>query len=124
MLEEAPKTIWIITESTPLDGARVSGDVGGVLRPPQYIDSSTQVRSAVPIEKLKKEMEDFLRDLGDIFSSAEHQLEQQKTGMCLDEIELSVEVNGEGQIGLFGVGGKAGGKGAITLKFKREKPLR
>lgn len=120
MVEEASKTIWIITES-PLDGARVSEDVGGVLRPPQYANPSIKVKSAVPIEKFKEEMEDFVRNLGDIISSAEHQLEQQRTSMCLDEIELSVEVNAEGQIGLLGVGSKAGGKGAITLRFKRGK---
>ena len=40
--------------------------------------------------------------------------------MCLDEVELSVEINGEGQVSLFGVGGKAGGKGGMTFKFKRK----
>jgi hypothetical protein len=39
--------------------------------------------------------------------------------MHLDEIELSVEINGEGKVSLIGSGAKAGGKGAITLKFKR-----
>jgi hypothetical protein len=39
--------------------------------------------------------------------------------MQLDEIELSVEINGEGQMSILGTGGKAGGKGAIKLKFKR-----
>ncbi len=40
--------------------------------------------------------------------------------MRLDEVELSVEINGEGQVSLFGVGGKAGGKGGMTFKFKRK----
>jgi hypothetical protein len=39
--------------------------------------------------------------------------------MQLDEIELSVEINGEGQVSLIGTGTKVGGKGAIKLKFKR-----
>ena len=47
------------------------------------------------------------------------QAEQLRTGMQLDEIELSVEINSEGKVSLFGIGGKAGGKGAMTLKFKR-----
>jgi len=38
----------------------------------------------------------------------------------LDEIELSVEVNGEGKISILGNGAQAGGKGAINLKFKRQ----
>ena len=40
--------------------------------------------------------------------------------IALDEIELSVEINGEGKISLLGNGAKAGGKGAIKLKFKRQ----
>ncbi|NJL40783.1 MAG: hypothetical protein HC899_31635 [Leptolyngbyaceae cyanobacterium SM1_4_3] len=44
---------------------------------------------------------------------------QEIGGMELDEIELSVEVNGEGQLSLLGSGTKVGGSGALTLKFKR-----
>ena len=40
--------------------------------------------------------------------------------IVLDEIELSVEINGEGKISLLGNGAQAGGKGAIKLKFKRQ----
>jgi len=42
--------------------------------------------------------------------------------MQLDEIELSVEISGEGEIKLMGTGGKAGSKGAIKLTFKRAEP--
>jgi hypothetical protein len=38
----------------------------------------------------------------------------------LEEIELTVEVNAEGQLGILGNGGKAGGKGGIKLKFTRK----
>ena len=41
--------------------------------------------------------------------------------MALEEVELMVEVNGEGQLSLLGTGGKAGAKGAMTLKFKAKK---
>ena len=40
--------------------------------------------------------------------------------MQLEEVELVVEVNGKGQVSLLGTGGELGGKGAITLKFKRK----
>ena len=40
--------------------------------------------------------------------------------MQLDELELTVEINGEGQVSLLGTGGKVGTKGAIKLKFKRK----
>jgi hypothetical protein len=32
-------------------------------------------------------------------------------------------VNGEGQLSLLGTGGKAGGKGAMKLKFKMNKSI-
>jgi hypothetical protein len=38
--------------------------------------------------------------------------------MCLDEVELAVEISAEGEVKLV-AGGKAAGRGAITLKFKR-----
>ena len=40
--------------------------------------------------------------------------------MELDEIELSVEVNCEGQLSLLGSGTKVGGSGAMTLHFKKK----
>jgi hypothetical protein len=40
----------------------------------------------------------------------------------LDEIELSVEISGEGEIKLMGTGGKAASKGAIKLTFRRAEP--
>jgi hypothetical protein len=52
--------------------------------------------------------------VGDLFEQAE----QKPNGMVLDEVELSVEINAEGQVSIMGSGGKLGSKGAITLKFK------
>ena len=40
-------------------------------------------------------------------------------GYALEEIELSLEVGAEGEIGLLGTGGKLSGKGSISLKLKR-----
>jgi hypothetical protein len=112
--------IWIITEQ-PLDtGARSGRDIGGVLKPSQSIESVINVRTSVSVETLKKEVEVFLSNLGHILGHTERQLEQQKTAMHLDEVALSIEISAEGQISLFGTGGKTGGKGAITLKFKRK----
>ncbi|WP_155960650.1 Pepco domain-containing protein [Fischerella sp. PCC 9605] len=40
---------------------------------------------------------------------------------ALSAQKLSVEINGEGKISLLGIGSaKAGGKGAMTFKFKRK----
>jgi hypothetical protein len=60
--------------------------------------------------------------VGLVFDQAERQVEQQQPErrLHLEEIELTVEVNAEGQLGILGSGGKAGGKGGIKLKFTRK----
>ena len=65
-------------------------------------------------------MADFLRVMGRVVRRAQ-QSAGELGGMELDEIELAVEVNTEGQLSLLGSGGKVGGKGAMTLKFKLAK---
>ena len=121
-----PKTIWIITEETQSQktptGARASDDSGGLLgsEPPEEIEvvSPIVAREGKPVEveKLKREMKGFLQAMREILDEAD----PPDSKMRLDEVELSVEINGEGKISLFGVGGKAGGKGAMTFKFKRK----
>lgn len=122
-----PKTIWIITEETEAAtthetvtrGARSSRDIGGRLGA-EIIETTEVVitkRKALEVGKLKQEMQGFLQAMREMLSEAD----QLDSKIQLDEIELSVEINGEGQISLFGIGGgKAGGKGAMTLKFKRK----
>ena len=125
MSDEAVKTIWIITEETSSDstpvGARDGGrDTGGLIGQPRQPLPSPEVsgRRGVPVsaEKLKQKMAEFVAVMGEVLTYAQ----QQQSGMQLDEIELSVEVNGEGEVSLFGTGGKVGGKGTMTLKFKRK----
>ncbi len=120
---ETPKTIWVVTEETPTisvpAGARSSGDTGGLLandkKPVEVQVEVVETAQPVEVEKLKQEMKGFLQAMREILDEAD----SPNSKMQLDEVELSVEINGEGQVRLFGVGGKAGGKGAMTLKFKR-----
>ena len=68
-------------------------------------------------------MSSFLFVVDKVFTRAEKETEAKsgkKSGMQLDEIELSVEINGEGQVKLLGNGVKAGGKGGIKLTFRRK----
>ncbi|MBD2491354.1 hypothetical protein [Aulosira sp. FACHB-615] len=122
-----PKTIWIITEETQAAtthetvtrGAGNSRDIDG--RQGAGITKTTEVvitkRKSVEVGKLKQEMQGFLQAMREMLDEAD----QPDSKIQLDEIELSVEINGEGQISLFGIGGgKAGGKGAMTFKFKRK----
>ena len=118
-----PEKIWIITGETQTQeipsGARDSSrDTGGLLgdETPEVTEVVTPERKAVEVEKLKQEMKGFLQAMREMLDEAD----PPNSKMRLDEVELSVEINGEGQVSLFGVGGKAGGKGGMTFKFKRK----
>ena len=127
--------IWIVTEeisetsknndtSTP-GGSRGSDDVGGILggteTTEEIIVKKKQgeiiiTRRKIKVSKLKEQMREFLQTMGEMLDEAE----TANSKMQLDEVEVSVEINVEGQISLIGIGGgKAGGKGAMTFKFKR-----
>jgi hypothetical protein len=115
-----PEKIWIITgesyvRETPA-GARSSGDIGGRLGTQERIaEVVVAERSQVDVSKLKGEMKGFLKAMREMLDEAD----PPESKIRLDEVELSVEINGEGQVSLFGTGGKVGGKGAMTFKFKR-----
>lgn len=83
-------------------------------------ESQKQSVSRLKVAELEQKMSGFLGMVSRIFRTAEQ--ETQKTaGLSLNEIELSVEIGAEGEIRLIGSGAKASGKGAIKLKFTRQK---
>ncbi len=114
------ETLWIvveepIVEQKPVKGARESVDVGGTFdNVPEKITNIFRQRVPVDAAALKSQMSGLLKVVGGLFEEAE-----QQTGMQLNEVTLSVEINGEGQVSLVGTGGKLGNKGGITLKFTR-----
>ena len=71
----------------------------------------------VEVDTLETEMSHLIDVVERLLTRAE---KQSRNEIALDEIELSVEVNGEGKISILGNGAQAGGKGAIKLKFKRQ----
>ena len=113
-----PSKIWIITGESDLQktptGARSSSDTGGKIG--ESAEVAATERSQVDVSKLKLEMQGFLKAMREMLNEAD----PPGAKIRLDEVELSVEINGEGQVSLFGIGGKAGGKGAMTFKFKRK----
>lgn len=130
-----PDGIWIVTEETSTTttetsnprGSRGSRDVGGVLGGTETTEEEIVVkkkqgevvitRRKVKVNKLKGQMRDFMQAMSETLNEAENV----NSKMQLDEVELSVEINGEGEISLLGIGGgKAGAKGAMTFKFKRK----
>ena len=120
MSQETPKTIWIVTGETR-DGvnARGGSDRGWFIEPGDKTAGQEVIvegRSLVEVETLKKEMRGFIQAMLAVLAEAD----SADSPMQLDEVELSVEINSEGQVNLFGIGGRTGGKGAMTLKFKRK----
>jgi hypothetical protein len=109
--ESNVETIWIVTD----DASQVSE--------PQrsYREVAQEKGVKVSVPALEQKMSRFLKSVSRIFHQAEQET-QKNSGMQLDEIELSVEISGEGEIKLMGTGGKAGSKGAIKLTFKRAEP--
>ncbi|MEH2258043.1 Pepco domain-containing protein [Nostoc sp.] len=127
MSETFPDGIWIVTDETPQisipDGAK-----GGSTNTRGWGDEAIRestgskgVGDAVQVspQKLEQNMTHFLKVVGSLFSQAEQQAKI-NSRMQLDEIELSVEISAEGEVKLIGSGVKAGSKGAIKLKFKRQ----
>jgi len=128
-------TVWIVTEvetsteTTETEvqrGGRSSGDTGGGYgqRIKEQITTLIRKPVAVPKEVLKRQMNGLLQVVTELFNqnSADPANPAQPPGMVLDEVELSIEVNAEGQISIVGNSAKTGQKGAITLKFKRVSP--
>lgn len=98
-------------DSPPIEGQRGWG--AEVVR--QKIDRLKEVR--LPVAELESRMNDFLHLVGRLFKQVDRQIGAE-SGMQLNEVELLVEISAEGEIKLV-AGGKAAGKGAITLKFGR-----
>ncbi|MBD2297667.1 hypothetical protein [Nostoc sp. FACHB-190] len=124
MSDTPPDSILIVTD----DVAPITipdGTKGGINNPRGWGDEAKEPSStkgdAVPVsaQKLEQNMTQFLQLVGRLFSRAE---QQASSKMQLEEIELSVEIGGEGEVKLIGSGAKASGKGAIKLTFKRQEP--
>ncbi|MFG6100490.1 hypothetical protein SPB21_34955 [Leptothoe sp. ISB3NOV94-8A] len=125
-MSDAPQ-LYIIAEveetgeTLPIEGERSSTDTGGGWgEEPKKgpIETITQkfTRKRVPLDAqaLKTQMQGMLVVVNDLFDQA-----TTNTGLQLNEVELSVEINAEGQLSLVGNGGKLGNTGGITLKFVR-----
>jgi len=115
------ETIWIITTETIQPEEDNGSKSGGSWQKPSAITPVTKT-TKVSVQKVEAELSKFLQVVGGLLSRAQKQVPSD-SGLRLDEIELSVEVNGEGEVKFLGTGGKVGSKGGITLKFKRADSL-
>ncbi|GAB4189309.1 MAG: hypothetical protein Fur006_30480 [Coleofasciculaceae cyanobacterium] len=122
MSEDNVETIWVVVDETHQapeeDGSRSVTSPGNPYSKRAVLPTEATKAVQVSTQKLEAEMSKFLQIVSKLFSRAEKQVNPQ-SGLKLDEIEVSVEINGEGEVKLLGTGGKAGTKGGITLRFKR-----
>ncbi|MBE9033000.1 hypothetical protein IQ266_25010 [filamentous cyanobacterium LEGE 11480] len=112
------------TEESPT-GVRGGDDVGGAFEeysPKRELVDRLRKRLPMPVQRLKRQVNQLVGLLSEVFDDAEAQVQQDKSDrqLQLEEIEVTVEMNAEGKLGILGNGGKAGGKGGIKLKFKRK----
>jgi hypothetical protein len=107
--------IVIVTDDADETSAPIDGEKGWREEVGKRIASLKEVR--LPVSQLEQNMNQFLQLVGRLFKQVDQQIGAE-SDMKLDEVELSVEVSGEGEVKLV-AGGKVAGKGAIKLKFKR-----
>jgi hypothetical protein len=118
-------TLWIVAEAEVLEetigvgGRRSSEDTGGGFGSPgQALEVAQAIikrrRVSLDARALKAQMHSMLTVVNDLFEQA-----NAPVGLQLNEVELSVEINAEGQLSLVGNGGKLGNTGGITLRFVR-----
>jgi ArsR family metal-binding transcriptional regulator len=69
-------------------------------------EDPTNHKVEISVNKLEQEMGRFLHVVHRLFNRAEQEADK-KPGMRLDEIVLSVEINGEGKVSLIGSSAKA-----------------
>jgi hypothetical protein len=122
MAEEAAQ-LWIVTEVETTEtketvrGERGGSNRGGGFYPPEVTEQTrTFIRQRVPLDAvaLKTQMKGLLQVVSEVFDQASTQ-----SGLQLDEVELSVEINAQGQVSILGSGGSLSDKGSIKLTFKR-----
>ena len=105
----------ILTDEPDAPPAPIEGQRGWREEVQKHLSNFKEVR--LPVSQLEQNMNQFLQLIGRLFKQVDQQIGSE-SDMKLDEVELSVEISGEGEVKLV-AGGKAAGKGAIKLKFTR-----
>ena len=132
------ETIWIVTADTSDespdapddDGAKNGGHIGvdwsdawgAQPNQPTQKQAAKAVDSLrlhnVSINKLEKELVDFMQTVDQMFSRADAEADMK--AIELSEIELSVAINAEGSFSLVGLGAKVADTRTVLLRFKRK----
>jgi hypothetical protein len=90
--------------------ADVKGVTKGILA-----DKKGLVSSALPIDTIKNNLDNFLASLNEMLPS----VDKAKQGYGLDSFEVAVSIDAKGQVGFLGTGAEVGGSATLTLTFKK-----
>jgi hypothetical protein len=96
------------------EGTRGGDDIGGGFG---SVLGSPFKAVSLGADALREQMTNLLEVVQHVFDQPLSRL-----ALTLDEVELSVAISSEGEVRVFGSGGKLGGNGGIKLVFKRREP--
>ncbi|MGB0560291.1 MAG: Pepco domain-containing protein [Spirulinaceae cyanobacterium] len=128
-----PRTIRIITAIEQPASKPIAGERGALRDTGKNLIKAAQGTTEVvtetlkrgveiPVETLKSQMAKMYEIMTEVFEQFEVKEQEKQAGLRLEEVELSIEIDSRGELSIVGFGGtEVGGKGAITLKFKRPK---
>lgn len=118
-MQDNENQLIIIVEKTP--GVNTPSRAG-TSKSGDFFDDQKEITELTEVsldaEKLKAKMSSFIKLVTIVVSESQEAVDK-KSGMQLEELKLTVEINGEGEFKILGTGAKAGGKGALELVFKR-----
>lgn len=82
---------------------------------PELLSDAADTLGGVPVQKIKQNLDEFVSALDEIIPKAE----DTETGFRLKSFDVSVGINGKGQVGFLGTGTEVGATATLTLKFER-----
>jgi len=106
MPEQTSEAVLVVTGLAG-SGRRVERGMGDV-----FAEGAAR---AVPLAVLKVNMERFLQQLREILAAGNERL----GGFDIDRIEVSAQINADGQVCLLGSGVKVAAGGGLTFVLKR-----
>ena len=113
------KGIWIITnENSTSEIEQNASSKGFFDDDPQTEDNQEDSASIVPVNTLQENLAKLLNNIDESLANINEQ--DTKSGFKIEEIELSVGINGKGKVGIWGIGAEAGSNASIKLKLKRK----
>jgi hypothetical protein len=107
--ERVPSTQVALQKKSPAK----KGDLGA----PRLLKASSNFTS-IPVDTLKGNLQQFIGTVRDILSSSDKPVPTSQDGLKLKTFDVAVAISGEGQVGFFGTGVKAGASATLTLHFE------